>query len=80
MVLFYFACAEDDILCLSQGLLNFAEVEYLVVCFDLKVYGDGDGAFEFTGLGPQLLVSVVILLSFSHSGMHEIIRCFGGRI
>jgi hypothetical protein len=39
MQLFCFTRAEDYILGLSQDLLNFVEVEYPVVCFDLNAYG-----------------------------------------
>ena len=74
-VLFFRAAAavlENNLLGLLQKLLDFAEVEYSVVCFDLNVHGDGDGVLKFAGLGSKFLVSVVVCVSLFHLGRHGV--------
>jgi hypothetical protein len=61
---------EDYFPSLSQDLFHFAEIEYPVICFDLKVYRYCDGAFQFTSLVAEFLIGVIAWVSLSHSGGH----------
>jgi len=64
------AVLEDNSLGLLQKLLCFAEVEHSVVCLDLNVNGDSDGALKITRLGSQFLGGVVTFVSLPHLGRH----------
>ena len=71
------AVLENNLLSVSQNPFHFAEVEYPVVCLDLNVYRDGDGALKFTGFGSKFLVCVVTWVSLSHLGRHEATNASG---
>ena len=66
------AVLKNNLISLFQKAFDFAEVEYSVVCLDLNVYGDGDGALKFMRFGLEFLVRVVACVSLSHLGGHEV--------
>ena len=73
------AVLKDDSAGLSQDSFHFAEVEHPVVCVNLDVYRDRDGALEFTGLGSKLLFGVVAWVPLPQFGRHGVTRA-GGEI
>jgi hypothetical protein len=71
------AVLKDDSAGLSQDSFHFAEVEHPVVCVNLDVYRDRDGALEFASLGSELIVCAVSRISLPHSGGHDLTRASG---